>query len=147
MIRFVLLSDRCGFVNVGRPLWRENGAVAYNCQWSSPAKSFLSPSPTRLSSYFTVSDSRLLQPVGPGPRVYIPQEQDGPVIPPGTGLTPCFRLELEFFLRPTVSRPVRLGIGPLFGILDQIFTLLFLLCLTITFFFFSNEKTGPQITV
>jgi hypothetical protein len=29
-------------------------------------------------------------------------------------------LELEFFLRPTVSRPVRLGIGPLFGTLGQI---------------------------
>jgi hypothetical protein len=29
-------------------------------------------------------------------------------------------VELEFFLRPTVSRPVRLGIGPPFGILDQI---------------------------
>jgi hypothetical protein len=29
-------------------------------------------------------------------------------------------LELEFFLRPTVSRPVRLGIGPPFGTLDQI---------------------------
>jgi hypothetical protein len=27
---------------------------------------------------------------------------------------------LEFFLRPTVSRPVRLGIGPPFGTLDQI---------------------------
>jgi hypothetical protein len=29
-------------------------------------------------------------------------------------------LELEFVLRPTVSRPVRLGIGPAFGTLDQI---------------------------
>jgi hypothetical protein len=29
-------------------------------------------------------------------------------------------VELEFFLRPTVSRPVRLGIGPPFGTLDQI---------------------------
>jgi hypothetical protein len=29
-------------------------------------------------------------------------------------------LELEFFLRPTVSRPVRLGIGSPFGTLDQI---------------------------
>jgi hypothetical protein len=28
-------------------------------------------------------------------------------------------LELEFFLRPTVSRPVSLGIGPSFGTLDQ----------------------------
>jgi hypothetical protein len=33
---------------------------------------------------------------------------------------PLLELELEFFLRPTVSRPVRLGIGPPFGILDQI---------------------------
>jgi hypothetical protein len=30
-------------------------------------------------------DSRLSQPGGPGPRIYIPQEQGGPVIPPGTG--------------------------------------------------------------
>jgi hypothetical protein len=34
--------------------------------------------------YFTLSDSRLSQPGGPGPRVYIPQEQGGPVIYPQT---------------------------------------------------------------
>jgi hypothetical protein len=34
--------------------------------------------------HFTVSDSRLPQPGGPGPRIYIPQEQGDPVIPPGT---------------------------------------------------------------
>jgi hypothetical protein len=34
--------------------------------------------------------------------------------------TVVLELELEFFLRPTVSGPVRLGIGPPFGILDQI---------------------------
>jgi hypothetical protein len=28
--------------------------------------------------------------------------------------------EFEFILRPTVSRPFRLGIGPLFGTLDRI---------------------------
>jgi hypothetical protein len=39
--------------------------------------------------HFTVSDSRLLQPGGPGPRIYFPQEQGGPVIPPGTGDNPC----------------------------------------------------------
>jgi hypothetical protein len=33
-IRFLLLSDSCGFVDVGRPLWRTDGSVAYNC--SSP---------------------------------------------------------------------------------------------------------------
>jgi hypothetical protein len=27
---------------------------------------------------------RLPQPGGPGPRIFIPQEQGGPVIPPGT---------------------------------------------------------------
>jgi hypothetical protein len=31
----------------------------------------------------------------------------------------CKALELEFVLRPTVSRPVRLGIGPPFGAHDQ----------------------------
>jgi hypothetical protein len=35
--------------------------------------------------HFTVSDSRLPQPGGPGSRLYIPQEQGGPIIPPGTG--------------------------------------------------------------
>jgi hypothetical protein len=32
----------------------------------------------------TLSDSRLSQPGGPGPHIYIPQEQGGPVIPPST---------------------------------------------------------------
>jgi hypothetical protein len=36
--------------------------------------------------YFTVSDSRFTQPGGMGPCIYIPQEQGGPVIPPGNGL-------------------------------------------------------------
>jgi hypothetical protein len=35
--------------------------------------------------YFTVSDSRLPQPGGSGPCIYIPTEQGDPVIPPGTG--------------------------------------------------------------
>jgi hypothetical protein len=35
--------------------------------------------------YFTVSDLRLPQPGGPGPRIYIPQEQGGPVIPRRNG--------------------------------------------------------------
>jgi hypothetical protein len=36
-------------------------------------------------SYFTVSDSRLSQPGAPGTYIYIPQEQGGSVIPPGSG--------------------------------------------------------------
>jgi hypothetical protein len=36
---------------------------------------------------FTISDLRLPQTGGPRPRIYIPQEQGGPVIHPGTGFT------------------------------------------------------------
>jgi hypothetical protein len=35
--------------------------------------------------HFTVSDPRLPQPGGPDICIYIPQEQGGPLIPPGTG--------------------------------------------------------------
>jgi hypothetical protein len=42
------------------------------------------PVPRDSLSYWTVSDSRLPQPGGPGP-VFISQEQDGPDILPGTG--------------------------------------------------------------
>jgi hypothetical protein len=39
--------------------------------------------------YFTVSDSRLHQPGGPGPRIYIPQEQRGSQFNP-QALDPLF---------------------------------------------------------
>jgi hypothetical protein len=35
--------------------------------------------------HFTFSDPRLHQTAGPDPRICIPQEQGGPVIPPGSG--------------------------------------------------------------
>jgi hypothetical protein len=41
-----------------------------------------------------LSHLRLPQPGGPGSRIYIPQEQGGPVIPPGTGLLFCRLLRL-----------------------------------------------------
>jgi hypothetical protein len=65
--------------------------------------------------YFTVSDSRLPQPGGSGPRNYIAQEQGGPVIPPGTGCKPinvyikCFLLYNYFILDtfyPDTQSPV-----------------------------------------
>jgi hypothetical protein len=45
---FLFLSDSCGFVDVGRPLWREDGPVAYNCCWTSPARLISSPNPAGL---------------------------------------------------------------------------------------------------
>jgi hypothetical protein len=49
----------------------------------------------------------------------------------------------EFFLRPTDSRPVRLGIGPPFGAHDQIYLSLpfFFFRLTITFILFPTASS------
>jgi hypothetical protein len=39
----------------------------------------------RTHGHILLSHLRIPQPEGPGPHIYIPQEQGGPVIPPGTG--------------------------------------------------------------
>jgi hypothetical protein len=51
-IRFLLLSDSCGCVDVGRSLWREDRSVIYNCYWPLPAQSFSGPSPVGLATIF-----------------------------------------------------------------------------------------------
>jgi hypothetical protein len=62
--------------------------------------------------YFTVSDSRLLQPGGLAPRIYIPLEQGDPVKPPGTEL--YFRRLLRLAgLRWKYSAPPPHGISDL----------------------------------
>jgi hypothetical protein len=76
--RFLVLSDSCEFVDGGRFLWREDGSVVYNCCWPSTVQSFSGPSPTGIMTTFYSSDSRLPQPGGPGPLIYIPKEQVGP---------------------------------------------------------------------
>jgi hypothetical protein len=40
MTRFLLLSNSCGFVDVGRCRWREHESVVCSCCWPSPAHSF-----------------------------------------------------------------------------------------------------------
>jgi hypothetical protein len=59
---------------------------------------------------------RLLQLGEPCPLIYIPQEQGGPAIPPGTG-----NGQVKVILRPTVSRPVRRGVRHPSGTRDQFF--------------------------
>jgi hypothetical protein len=49
----------------------------------------------RTHDHILLSQLRLPQPGGPGSRIYIPQEQGGPVIPPGTGFP---------FLSPLTTR-------------------------------------------
>jgi hypothetical protein len=102
--RFLLLWDSCGFVDVGRPLWREDGSAVYNCCWLSPAQSFLVRVLRDWWPYFSVTYSRLPQPGGPGPRIYIPQEQRSPVISPGSEF-PFRRLLWLARLRWNYSNP------------------------------------------
>jgi hypothetical protein len=49
--QFLLLSDSCGFVNVGLPLWREDGSLIYNYCWVSPVQSF---SGSSFTGYMTI---------------------------------------------------------------------------------------------
>jgi hypothetical protein len=48
----------------------------------------------RTHDHILLSHLRLPQHGGPGPRIYIPQEQGGPVIPPSTGFPLCRLLRL-----------------------------------------------------
>jgi hypothetical protein len=50
--QILLLSDSCGFVDMGRSLWREDGSVVHNCCWPSPAQSFSGPSSFWLATIF-----------------------------------------------------------------------------------------------
>jgi hypothetical protein len=81
--RFLLLSKSFGFVHVGRPLWREDGSVVYNCCWSSPVQSFSGPRPAGLMTIFYCPRFETPQPGGRGHRIYIPQKQGDLVMPPG----------------------------------------------------------------
>jgi hypothetical protein len=77
--RFLLLSDICGLHIVEHPPWREDGSVIY--LYNSLSLSGSSPTELMTTFYCLIWYSPNL--VGPGPHMYIPQEQGGPVIPPG----------------------------------------------------------------
>jgi hypothetical protein len=77
--RFFRVS--CGFVDVGLPFCWKDGSVIYNCCWVSPEQSFSGPSPEGLMTiFYCLRFESPPQPGGPGPHIYIPQEQGGPVI-------------------------------------------------------------------
>jgi hypothetical protein len=96
-------------LHVGRPLWRVDESVI-----CSTATYWLESH--RIHNHILPSHLGLPQPGGPGPRIYIPQEQGSSVIPPGTGFPFCCLLRLagvwwsysnspvSVILLPTVSR-------------------------------------------
>jgi hypothetical protein len=90
------------------PLWWEDGSVVYNCCRSSPAQSFSCPSPEVFMIFYCLR-FETPQPGEPGPSLYIPQEQCGPVIAPGIGFR--FRRLLRLAgLRWRFSTPPQQGI-------------------------------------
>jgi hypothetical protein len=79
--------------------------LLYNCFWAPGSKV------RRTHGYILLSHLRLSQLRGPGPRIYIAQEQSDPVIPPGTGF--AFRRLLRLVgLRWRYSNPPPHGSGP-----------------------------------
>jgi hypothetical protein len=83
--------NNCGHGLYKTSISREDGSVVCNCCWPLPTQSFSGPSPVGLMARFYCLRFETPQPGGPGPRIYIPQEQGGSVIPPSTGF-PFHRL-------------------------------------------------------
>jgi hypothetical protein len=85
---FIFQLNTCGYSHYVRSSLTRGWFRRYNCCWSSPAQSFSDPSPAELKTLFyclRFGTSLFVASWRPGPRIYIPQEQVGPVIPPGTG--------------------------------------------------------------
>jgi hypothetical protein len=108
---------------VGHPLWREDGSATdlYNCLWALPEQSPLGRSPAKLTAIFycLIWDSPIwrarspyLHPPGTGWLSYIP----GHCVSFSSPLTTrrySNPPQVKVILRPTISRPVRLGVVPL----------------------------------
>jgi hypothetical protein len=93
----LLLLDICGLHVEGRPPWREDGSVIYLYNLlalRSKSAELMTISYCLIWDYMLLSNTRLPQPGGRGPCIYIPQKQDGPVIPPGNGFSFCRLLRL-----------------------------------------------------
>jgi hypothetical protein len=97
-------------VLVSAPFWVPWAELTFSLVWQILVSSCRAPSLTRgqvcnlyfnhsmvsrrTNNHILLSHLRFLQPGRPGSRIYIPQEQDGPVKPPGTGFPFCRSLRL-----------------------------------------------------
>jgi hypothetical protein len=90
----------CGFVDVGRSLWREDRSVVYNCCWPSPEHSFSGPSVMGLVTiFYCFRFDTSLSVASYDSRGY------GGGIRVGNGLTPSDELRLFSHLLPSNGRP------------------------------------------
>jgi hypothetical protein len=89
----MLLSEICGLLSVGRPLWREDGSAICSVitQWSESR---------RTHNHNLLSHLRLPQPGGAGSRIYIP---------PGKG-RPSYTLGHFFFFFLQFESAIRIYI-------------------------------------
>jgi hypothetical protein len=125
--------------HVGRPLWREDGSVAYSgisqrSESAEPVTIFYtlsSETPPHLEGQVPVFVSPRNKVAQSFPRalgslfvaIYNYQGCGGGILTSlhsGSRGKTEIKLNMELFLRPTVSRPVRLGIGPPSGYRDKI---------------------------
>jgi hypothetical protein len=80
-----ITSDSCWFLDVERPLWREDKCVVYKCCWPSKAQSFSDPSSAGLMTIFYYLRFQILQPGGPGPCIYAPRNKGDQLHPKTLG--------------------------------------------------------------
>jgi hypothetical protein len=127
MSRFLLLSNNCKFFGVRRPLWRDDGYVAYNCSWASPEQSSSVPSPAGPVTTFYCPKSQTPQTWKPGSHIYIPRNRVAHLYLQAQRFHLCSStpaslvpVDAEVVLRSTVSRPVCLGVEYQSGAHDNI---------------------------
>jgi hypothetical protein len=87
------------------------GLSFYNCCWPSSEQSLSDPSPAALITTFYCLRFETPPTWRPGPRIYIPQEEGGAVIPPSTRFPLCRLLRLAglqlTYLNPPPHGPHR----------------------------------------
>jgi hypothetical protein len=101
----MLLSEICSLVSVGRPLWWEDGSAICSViiQWSESH---------RTRNHILLSHLRLLQPGGPGSRIYIPRNRVAQSYPRALGSFYVVSYDSQGYSGGILTLPQPGGPGP-----------------------------------